>query len=119
MIWIIILALCMVMGTEIMLWNYKKNKLQKQEDTYTDLLEKLSEEYKETVDGIFMNKREQQLEKEFEDMKREVAEFEKLCKEYNLKAKKLKLMMEKIEEEKVRILNKIEQQLEKEKELKG
>ena len=59
------------------------------------------------------------LEKEFEDMKREVAEFEKLCKEYNLKAKELKLMMEKIEEEKVRILNKIEQQLEKEKELKG
>ena len=53
MIWIIILVLCMVMGTEIMLWNYKKNKLQKQEDTYTDLLEKLSEEYKETVDGIY------------------------------------------------------------------
>ena len=53
MIWIIILALCMVMGTEIMLWKLQENKLQKQENAYTDLLKKLSEEYKETVDGIY------------------------------------------------------------------
>ena len=53
MIWIIILVLCMVMGTEMMLWKLQENKLQKQEDTYTDLLKKLSEEYKETVDGIY------------------------------------------------------------------
>lgn len=57
-----------------------------------------------------MNEKEQQLIEEFEETKKEVAEFEKLCKEFQVKAMELKAMKKRIEQEKTRILNKIEQQ---------
>ncbi|WP_235070587.1 TMCO1/EMC3 family protein [Turicibacter sp. TJ11] len=64
-----------------------------------------------------MNEKEQQLIEEFEETKKEVAEFEKLCKEFQVKAMELKAMKKRIEQEKTRILNKIEQQKIKEDQL--
>ena len=61
-----------------------------------------------------MNEKEQQLIEEFEETKKEVAEFEKLCKEFQIKAMELKAMKKRIEQEKTRILNKIELQKAKE-----
>ena len=63
-----------------------------------------------------MNEKEQQLIEEFEETKKEVAEFEKLCKEFQIKAMELKAMKKRIEQEKTRILNKIELQKAKEEE---
>lgn len=57
-----------------------------------------------------MNEKEQQLIEEFEETKKEVAEFEALCEEFKVKAMELKAMKKRIEQEKTRILNKIEQQ---------
>ena len=61
-----------------------------------------------------MIEKEQQLIEEFEETKRQVAEFEKLCKEFKVKAMELKAMKKRIDEEKTRILNKIELQKAKE-----
>ena len=63
-----------------------------------------------------MNEKEQQLIKEFEETKKEVAEFEKLCKEFQIKAMELKAMKERIDEERKWILAKIELQKAKEEE---
>ena len=57
-----------------------------------------------------MNEKEQQLIEEFEETKRQVAEFEALCKEFQVKAMELKAMKERIDEERKWILAKIEQQ---------
>ena len=63
-----------------------------------------------------MNEKEQQLIEEFEETKKEVAEFEKLCKEFQIKAMELKAMKERIDEERKWILAKIELQEAKEEE---
>lgn len=63
-----------------------------------------------------MNEKEQQLIKEFEETKKEVAEFEKLCKEFQIKAMELKAMKKRIDEERKWILAKIELQKAKEEE---
>lgn len=63
-----------------------------------------------------MNEKEQQLIKEFEETKKEVAEFEKLCKEFQIKAMELKVMKKRIDEERKWILGKIELQKAKEEE---
>ena len=63
-----------------------------------------------------MNEKEQQLIEEFEETKKEVAEFEALCKEFQVKAMELKAMKERIDEERKWILAKIEQQKIKEEE---
>ena len=63
-----------------------------------------------------MNEKEQQLIEEFEETKKEVAEFEKLCKEFQIKAMELKAMKERIDEERKWILAKIELQKAKEEE---
>ena len=61
-----------------------------------------------------MNEKEQQLIEEFEETKRQVAEFEKLCKEFQVKAMELKAMKKRIDEERKWILAKIELQKAKE-----
>lgn len=63
-----------------------------------------------------MIEKEQQLIREFEETKKEVAEFEALCEEFKVKAMELKAMKKRIEQEKTRILNKIELQKAKEEE---
>lgn len=63
-----------------------------------------------------MIEKEQQLIEEFEETKRQVAEFEKLCKEFQVKAMELKAMKERIDEERKWILAKIELQKAKEEE---
>ena len=63
-----------------------------------------------------MNEKEQQLIEEFEETKRQVAEFEKLCKEFQIKAMELKAMKKRIDEERKWILAKIELQKAKEEE---
>ena len=63
-----------------------------------------------------MIQKEQQLIKEFEETKKEVAEFEALCKEFQVKAMELKAMKERIDEERKWILAKIELQKAKEEE---
>ena len=61
-----------------------------------------------------MIQKEQQLIEEFEETKRQVAEFEKLCKEFQVKAMELKAMKKRINEECKWILAKIELQKAKE-----
>ena len=61
-----------------------------------------------------MNEKEQQLIEEFEETKRQVAEFEALCKEFQVKAMELKAMKKRIDEERKWILAKIELQKNKE-----
>lgn len=63
-----------------------------------------------------MNEKEQQLIEEFEETKRQVAEFEALCKEFQIKAMELKAMKKRIDEERKWILAKIELQKAKEEE---
>ena len=63
-----------------------------------------------------MIQKEQQLIEEFEETKRQVAEFEKLCKEFQVKAMELKAMKKRIDEERKWILAKIELQKAKEEE---
>ena len=63
-----------------------------------------------------MIEKEQQLIEEFEETKKEVAEFEKLCKEFQIKAMELKAMKKRIDEERKWILAKIELQKAKEEE---
>ena len=63
-----------------------------------------------------MIEKEQQLIEEFEETKRQVADFEKLCKEFQIKAMELKAMKERIDEERKWILAKIELQKAKEEE---
>ena len=57
-----------------------------------------------------MIEKEQQLIEEFEKTKKEVADFEKLCEEFQIKAMELKAMKKRIDEERKWILAKIEQQ---------
>ena len=63
-----------------------------------------------------MIEKEQQLIEEFEETKKEVAEFEKLCKEFQIKAMELKAMKKRIDEERKWIVAKIELQKAKEEE---
>ena len=63
-----------------------------------------------------MIEKEQQLIEEFEETKKEVAEFEKLCKEFQVKAMELKAMKKRIDEERKWIVAKIELQKAKEEE---
>ena len=63
-----------------------------------------------------MIEKEQQLIEEFEETKRQVADFEKLCKEFQIKAMELKAMKKRIDEERKWILAKIELQKAKEEE---